>query len=990
MKKVILITILLLLNSQQSFGQSWFKRYNIQSIETDYDYFKSITPLANGNFLLTGNIFNWAGNNKITISEMDGAGTLLWTKMYPIPGSELYSFDHNVVQTSASTYVLKGTITMANDFNYSNPQEDAFYFAYTATGDSLWYKSFSSGPDYINECSDNAFFINGYIVSFSYDRGFSIPDQVRSDTITMTSLNLDGELNWVNSHGVNGADTTYIRGSKAVELSSGDFLIYSPIMENYDTGELTALLTKMNAVGDTLWSRRTAGSTLYQPGFIERNDTLIISTYLRLPIPGTYYYPAIIRLNSLGDSIDTKECLGGIVTEINDFATSSLLETADNGFLVVFNQDLYTPLSSQVYKYDQYWNEEWRIDFDENTFGSGIILKQVIELENGDFIGVGSDDDLKTAFAVRFKPDGQYVLNTIEGNIFNDENLDCLKDVSESFFSNVSFVNNWKIKFKEQGSLEESVYYSINDTNGYRINVPNGDYEVSLIPPNSNWITNCTSSAFESFSFSGPGAKITHDFAVKPSNSCAHLTVDIGTSEINPCFRNTYSVKYCNEGTQAESASIAIEFDDNIVPLSSTVAWTAQGNTYTFDVGTVGIGECGRFYLTDSISCLTPIGSVNCARATISPNLNCEILDNSWDKSSVSVTGECQGDSSVCFTILNTGDAPEGDMMAPSEYRIYENNALAFTGNFQLNGQESIEICWLSNGNTVRLEADQRPGHPGNSHPRETIENCGQGGTPGYALQVPEDDLDPFIAEFCLAATSSHDPNDKSVFPAGITENHNISLSTYHLSYHINFQNTGDDTTHWVIVRDTISPYLNLESFKAGASSHDYRVEMLDNRVVEFRFEDLKLVDSLTNEEESKGWVQFEIDRDTALAEGTIISNNAGIIFDYNAPIITNSAFVILSDTVLTLSNLSLYKLQLSVLQTKVYPSPFSNLLIIEGSQLQSCFIYDQVGRQLIHYNLSNNLESVNTCHLPAGTYFVKVTCRKGNNPEIHRVIKFE
>ena len=104
-----------------------------------------------------------------------------------------------------------------------------------------------------------------------------------------------------------------------------------------------------------------------------------------------------------------------------------------------------------------------------------------------------------------------------------------------------------------------------------------------------------------------------------------------------------------------------------------------------------------------------------------------EILEygSEWDRSSIQVTGECVSPDAV-FTITNTGESGEGDMDGTSEYRIYRNNVLEETHSFQLEGGESVVVSVPANNcDTIRLEADQRPGHPGSSQPRETIENCG-------------------------------------------------------------------------------------------------------------------------------------------------------------------------------------------------------------------------------------------------------------------------
>lgn len=94
-----------------------------------------------------------------------------------------------------------------------------------------------------------------------------------------------------------------------------------------------------------------------------------------------------------------------------------------------------------------------------------------------------------------------------------------------------------------------------------------------------------------------------------------------------------------------------------------------------------------------------------------------------WDKSSVVVNGMCE-DGTIMLSVLNHGS----DMAGSTTYRIYRNDVLFESGEIELPANVSAE--WFYNdGATYRLEADQRPGHPGSSNPRVTVSGC-QGSTP--------------------------------------------------------------------------------------------------------------------------------------------------------------------------------------------------------------------------------------------------------------------
>jgi hypothetical protein len=89
------------------------------------------------------------------------------------------------------------------------------------------------------------------------------------------------------------------------------------------------------------------------------------------------------------------------------------------------------------------------------------------------------------------------------------------------------------------------------------------------------------------------------------------------------------------------------------------------------------------------------------------------------DCSSLEVTGVCEGDVAV-FTIYNSGEPGEGDMIISTMYRLIVNGTVIEIGSVQLAGGESMEIRY-DGGGRVTLEADQQIGHPGRSHPRTTL-----------------------------------------------------------------------------------------------------------------------------------------------------------------------------------------------------------------------------------------------------------------------------
>jgi PKD repeat protein len=134
------------------------------------------------------------------------------------------------------------------------------------------------------------------------------------------------------------------------------------------------------------------------------------------------------------------------------------------------------------------------------------------------------------------------------------------------------------------------------------------------------------------------------------------------------------------------------------------------------------------------------------------------------------------------------------------------------------------------------------------------------------------------------------DPNDKQVSPQGIGPVGYIEQGEQEMNYTVRFQNTGNDTAFHVQIRDTIDiNVLNALSFQRQIESHPYRLNIEDDSILVFDFDNIQLPDSTTDFDNSEGFVKFGMRHKNTLPSGTQIRNRAAIYFDSNAPIITNA-----------------------------------------------------------------------------------------------------
>ncbi len=132
------------------------------------------------------------------------------------------------------------------------------------------------------------------------------------------------------------------------------------------------------------------------------------------------------------------------------------------------------------------------------------------------------------------------------------------------------------------------------------------------------------------------------------------------------------------------------------------------------------------------------------------------------------------------------------------------------------------------------------------------------------------------------------DPNDKLVSPRRNTPN-NYTLYDEMIEYTIRFQNVGNDTAFEVRIEDPLSPLLDWETVEFRSSSHPGAFEVNEDGLLTMTFSDISLVDSLTNEAASHGFIQFSVMAMKDIPDFSVIENSALIYFDLNAPIETNT-----------------------------------------------------------------------------------------------------
>lgn len=222
---------------------------------------------------------------------------------------------------------------------------------------------------------------------------------------------------------------------------------------------------------------------------------------------------------------------------------------------------------------------------------------------------------------------------------------------------------------------------------------------------------------------------------------------------------------------------------------------------------------------------------------------------------------------------------------------------------------------------------------------------------------------------YCAAATLAYDPNDKqTISPQTV-----IIDANNELTYMIRFQNTGTDTAFTVVILDTLPSNLLPSTLIPGVSSHPYTYSVSGTGLAQFTFNNILLPDSAASEPESHGFVTFSIRQQPGNPPGTQIMNTAGIYFDFNAPVITNTTFNEIAVPANVEEN---GKDQMGI---STYPNPFTNSTRFlfknkDVNSIYSIILYDVTGKVVKEIkNITNLYYDLERGDLVPQVYFYMV-----------------
>lgn len=881
---------------------------------TDYgglneDYGEAILQTKDHGFLLVG----WSesfgangnpsdGDEDVYVIKTDVDGDVIWERAYD-PGFEEFAYD--VVETSDGHFVIAG-------YAKSTPQDefDIYLLKIDIRGEIIW-ESFL-GTDEVEQA--NALWA-------AEDGGLVIAGR-RSDPagldedILITKVDADGNEEWTYVSGYEGRD-----GAESI-IETQDFFVATGYRENEINDESDFFLLKLEKNGN--FSSLTTHGELedfeYAHDLVRTNanDGFVLAGF-RQPGSGGDIEAFLMRIDDDGNTVQT-----GFFD--NDNADKALaIVQADGGYAI----SGYSEISSiEVDLLFALFNESLvlqasnLINTNFNNFGTDLTKR----FDDG-FAIVGYNAELLGFFnnvtLVRTSNAGVTYNNLIEGRVVFDEDLNCVVSPLDSP------LEDWIVEVTDEN--EGRKFYGSTDADGrFSITVDSGNFTLRLTEKNKNWDIAFCDDPIITTTFSGEYDTLVYNFPIQPRTDCfiPYLKTDVSTPVVLNCSEQTYTISYRNDGpATATDVQITLALDEDLTFDGASIIPTpiVADSLYTFEVSDLPPGSSGSFEVYTTSSCEALENEAYLVSAFISPNEICLTEENDdWTGASISAYGVCLSDS-LEFVIRNNGTAPTSSL----DFIVIEDEIMGRT-DILINPNDSISTKFPASGATYRIIVEQEPAHPGKSNPTAVIEGCvadgGNNFTTGYVTMFAEDEANPFVATDAQEGRLAFNGIDLWAYPKGFITD--TIAATQEIKYHIVFENTTDEIAERVVVRDTLSNLLSVESIQAGASSHAYDFRMYEDGIIKFVF------DSIHLEPGALGFVEFKVAQNLDIIEcGDVILNRALINLGYEAPYLTQTAALTscgdLSYDFGTTVNVSGPAL-IPGAEVRIFPNPFSGTSTIE------------------------------------------------------------
>jgi hypothetical protein len=182
---------------------------------------------------------SFGNGQQVYLIKTNAAGDTMWTRVF---GGTYMDAAYSVQQTNDGGYVLGGISSSFGSF-------DAYVVKTNASGDTIWTRTYGgSSTEFgqsIQQTQDSGYIVSGYSVSFG-----------DSSQVYLVKTNVSGDTMWTRTYG--GARNE--DGYSVRQTQDGGYIV-AGATNSFGAGLQDVYLLRLNASGDTLWTRTYGGSS---------------------------------------------------------------------------------------------------------------------------------------------------------------------------------------------------------------------------------------------------------------------------------------------------------------------------------------------------------------------------------------------------------------------------------------------------------------------------------------------------------------------------------------------------------------------------------------------------------------------------------------------------------------------------------------------------------------------------------------------------------
>lgn len=922
-------------------------------------------------------------------------------------------------------------IGFSEGFNSNDNDIDIFIVRTDVDGKTLWQRTYDEGfeefPTAIIPAEGNTFLISGHRTETPESPSLSY----------LLKINEFGEMLWSQSYGSSEGSE---RANHIIATADGSFLL-TGTFTSAATGRRDILLRKVDAEGNEMWrqvldnsrDQEGVGAVLRPGGYIigaNGRSAAIFDDDIQfygIDENGNLQWLRVYGTPAVGEKIDkmipTTDGNFVFVGATNNLNTALMAKANLNGDTLWYKEMNATPFDNHLHGVIEEDNGQFLVAAGEavpDAVSLNIdILMVKVRSDNGQLVYqrlLGDDNVLNTAADLAPTVKGGYAIaafNALENVSFNDMTLFNTDAAGEHLTNHLRGrvfhavngcgqtspsdrgLGDWLVRAES----DRGIFFGSTDSLGfYDLQVDTGTYVLSLLQKNDRWEI-CTPTS-TTVGLAAIYDSTRYNFPVVPAINCPLLSVEMSAGPAVACDDQIITLRYGNQGaTTAEAVNVVLELDDVLDYVSSSLPLSNQnGQELTFDLPDLAPGQYGSFDLVVAVGCagVQDQQSVS-STARILPIFDCSPVDPNWDGSSISVTSQCEADR-VIFQITNIGENPMTEQL---RYVVIEDIILVREAPFSLpsQGVEQVEIPFdgSNNGATFRIIAQQPNGHPGSLFPTAVVEGCstaeGNTFTTGQVAQFSDNDgeLNIDILTQEVFVLNASEPLALRAYPKGYRDS--IVTPTTDLEYTIFFSlGSNEDTIGRVVIRDTLSQKLDLNSLEMGAASHPYDFTLYQSGVLKITFDSIQLhagggTGGANSTSHQQGFVSFRLSQKPNNEVGDIISNRAAVYFDYRPPSSTNGTRHVvgcqnLFETDCLLTSARNY-LERKGVKINVYPNPMQTHTMVSISGLDTdnerfeLLLYDLTGRLVRRESFVGKQVQIARQNLAAAAYFYELRTQR-------------